>query len=179
MSCRHAMLAVALVLALLALAGPASSIGPPPRAVRLTPEQARRLDHLHADRNKAAYAGEMGQALRLSQEVESLHRRWLGPGHWETIDARYAVARWRRLARLAAAVQKDAGRALQRHAAGGEPGAELYGFAVSGLARDRTLRWNRGQGQLGWQQRPGSAGGVVAASVGIDAHQAHSTDRLN
>jgi tetratricopeptide (TPR) repeat protein len=105
--------ALTLGLLLFATGEPGQSVGPPPVRGQLSPEQQARLQKLGVSARRAVFAGEMGRALRLGQEIESLRRRWQGPDHWETIDARWEVSRWRRLAGLGEAARKGAGRAAR------------------------------------------------------------------
>src|SRR5262245_7391670 len=120
MSAQRGVVGVVLVLSLLALGRPAGSVGPPPAGpVRLTEEQDERLARWGRGLDQALFSGEMGRGLRLAQEVESLRRRWQGPQHWQTVDARYAVEDWSRLARLGEAEQKEAGRAARQNAVAG------------------------------------------------------------
>src|SRR5262249_22522977 len=44
--------------------------------------------------------------------------RWQGASHWEAVDARYEIEGWERLARLSAADQKEAARALHLEVVG-------------------------------------------------------------
>jgi tetratricopeptide (TPR) repeat protein len=95
---------------------PAWGAAPPVPSGRLTPDRQQRLDQMRIGLARAGFAGEIGEALRLARQAEVLHRRWQGPGHWHTVEARYVVERWERLARLSAADQRAAGRALRREA---------------------------------------------------------------
>src|SRR5262245_5857580 len=97
---KRAIRAAVLGALLLALAGPAGGVGPPVPSGKLTVQQSARLSKLRIDLNKAAYAGQMGRALRLAQEAESLRRQWQGSRHWQAIDAHDDVEHWARLARL-------------------------------------------------------------------------------
>jgi tetratricopeptide (TPR) repeat protein len=98
---------------------PAAGAAPPMPSGKLTAEQQKRLGKLRRDLDSATFAGRMVEALRLAREIEAFRRRWQGPGHWQTINARYAVERWQRLALLSEADQKQAGRAARRSAEAG------------------------------------------------------------
>jgi tetratricopeptide (TPR) repeat protein len=107
----------ALLVVLLGLAAlPGWSAAPPVPSGQLTAAQQQRLLQLNQELFRAAHAGKMGEALRLAREVEALRRRWQGARHWQTIDARYAIERWVRRARLNEVDQKEAARALRRKA---------------------------------------------------------------
>jgi CHAT domain-containing protein/Tfp pilus assembly protein PilF len=93
---------------------PAGGVAPPRPSGKLTAEQQKRLDKLNRELHSAAFAGKMGEALRLAREGEALRRHWQGSGHWQAVDARFEVERWQRLALLSAADQKLAGRAVRR-----------------------------------------------------------------
>jgi tetratricopeptide (TPR) repeat protein len=109
---------VAVMFAAMALltigAWPADGAAPSLRSDKLTAEQQKRLDKFSRDLNSAAFAGKMGEALRLAREIEALRRRWQGAGHWQAVDARWEVVAWQRLARLSAADQKQIGQACVR-----------------------------------------------------------------
>jgi len=103
-----------LVLLLGLAALPAWSAAPPLPSGKLTAAQQKRLEQLDQQLDRAALAGKMSEAARLAQQIETLRRRWQGPSHWQTVDARYAIERWQRLARLSEANQKEVARALRR-----------------------------------------------------------------
>jgi tetratricopeptide (TPR) repeat protein len=96
------------------VAAPAWGAAPPAPSGRLTPDQQQRLEQTEQGSARAAFAGEMVEAVRLARQAEALRRRWQGPGHWQAADARYEVERCQRLARLSAADQKAVARALRR-----------------------------------------------------------------
>jgi tetratricopeptide (TPR) repeat protein len=124
--CAKRVAGVTLALVLLAVGvRPAGGVAPPMSSSKLTAQQQKRLEKLERSMNAAAFAGKMGEALRLAREGEALRRRWQGPRHWQTVDARYAVERWQRLALLSAAAQKQAGRAERLEA----EARALYGRA--------------------------------------------------
>jgi tetratricopeptide (TPR) repeat protein len=112
--CRWASGWLVLLLGLAAL--PGWGAAPPAPSGKLTAAQQKRLDQLDEELTRAAHAGKMGEALRLAKEIEALRRRCQGARHWQTINAGYEVERWVRLARLSAAEQREAARALLREA---------------------------------------------------------------
>src|SRR5262249_12416242 len=100
------------------VAWPAWGAAPPVPSGKLTAAQQKRLGRLAQDLDKATHAGRVRGALGLGREAEALRRRWQGARHWRTIDARYAIERWERLARLSEADQKEVAVALRREAEG-------------------------------------------------------------
>src|SRR5262245_15875402 len=81
---------------------PAWGAAPPVPSGRLTPTQQLRLRLLEQGLNRAAFAGQMVEALRLARQAELLRKRWQGPGHWQAVEARFEVEGLERLARLSA-----------------------------------------------------------------------------
>jgi tetratricopeptide (TPR) repeat protein len=102
-----------LVVLLCLAAGPGWGAAPPVPSGKLKAEQQKRLVQLDQELAKAAFAGRMGEALRLARQVEVLRRRWQGARHWQTIDACREREEWQRLVRLSEAEQKEAVRALR------------------------------------------------------------------
>ena len=72
----------------------------------LSQAQGDQLAKLEARINKHDDAGEFGEVVRLAREALALRELWHGHKHWETVDARFRVERWQRLADLPVDKQK-------------------------------------------------------------------------
>jgi tetratricopeptide (TPR) repeat protein len=136
-----------LVVLLRLAALPGWGAAPPALSAKLTAARQKRLLRLGQDLVRAAYAGKMGEALRLAREVEALRRRWQGPRHWETIDACYGIERWVRLARLSAAGQREAARALRRAAEANQLAARHRYAEAEKAFRDALAILTKGLGE--------------------------------
>ena len=80
---------------------------------KLSQAQAEQLAKLEATINKHDDAGEFGEAVRLAREALGLREQWQGPKHWETVDARFRIERWQRLADLPVDKQKKLAPAIR------------------------------------------------------------------
>ncbi len=68
----------------------------------------------------AGNQGDFDKALTLARAVEVLRTKVQGPSHWETINARFEVERWARLAKVPVADRKAVGETLAKHNQAGE-----------------------------------------------------------
>jgi tetratricopeptide (TPR) repeat protein len=80
---------------------------PPVPSGRLDALQQKRLDALQTQQNESAVAGRFTDCLRLAREIAVLRERWQGARHWQAVDARFALQRWRRLAGLPEQARKQ------------------------------------------------------------------------
>lgn len=90
------------------------SAAPPVPTGKLDPQQQKALEAVKDELASAVLSGRLTEAARRAKEEEALRCRWQGAGYWETLDARYAVERWQRLARLKESAQKQMALALRR-----------------------------------------------------------------
>src|SRR5262249_24826622 len=102
----------------LVLVAAGEGAAPPPRADQLPPGLAKEVKAREMARPRAVLAGKFDEALRLATQIVVVRQRWQGPRHRETIAARLDVERWRRLADLTEARQKQMARAVERSAEG-------------------------------------------------------------
>src|SRR4051812_10054746 len=95
----------------LAAAAPAAAPPKLPPGALTQPEQAW-LSRRGAAIRESACAGRFGEASERLLVVAAFRERVQGRDYWETIDARLQVERWKRLVKLPAKAQAEAGRAL-------------------------------------------------------------------
>jgi tetratricopeptide (TPR) repeat protein len=107
---------VVLLVVLLTGVGLHAAAPPPRRAFALA--DLRQAQRLEAEAYRHAQAGRFAQALRCDGEALALRRRWQGEKHHQVQGSRVKVERWRRLADLPSAKQKQMGEALRRESAG-------------------------------------------------------------
>ena len=88
-------------------------VAPPVPSGKLTAEQQMQIGTLLNQQQAAAETGKMVEALRLARQIEALRQRWQGKRHWETVDARFEVEDYARLARLSDADQKSVGESVR------------------------------------------------------------------
>jgi tetratricopeptide (TPR) repeat protein len=85
---------------------------PPASRRNLTAREQKEVAALRARLDRHFAVGEFAQAARLAEQIAAFRSRRQGAGHWQAIDARLAVARWRRRARVPEEQRRAVVRAL-------------------------------------------------------------------
>src|SRR5262245_54374585 len=92
---------------LVALAVAAWGAAPRARPRALTEEEAKEAAALTGRVIRHGIDGELEQAVKLAEQIAAYRRQRQGAGHWQAINARFAVQEWRRLVAVPAKARTE------------------------------------------------------------------------